>query len=211
MTKEQKIIRAKIGLPELARQLGNGRAQLLTCTGLDWTEKYPSLIEALSNLNVKTAYLDGELCGVDEAGLPSFAQTQAATDGEREVRLVYVGQHRDLLASACLAGLPAHGGQLRPIAADIGHVMGDDQMVLGIDGDLRIVADNASALPLVAIERASGSVRDTCLSGAASTWLPISLRDCICRRRPPIFFLRRIVFASAVSPSSRSARSKTAR
>jgi hypothetical protein len=35
---------------------------------------------------------------------------------------------------------------LRPIAADIGHVMGDDQMVLGIDGDLHIVADNASAL-----------------------------------------------------------------
>jgi ATP-dependent DNA ligase len=29
------------------------------------------------------AQLDGKLCGVDEAGLPSFAQTQAATDGER--------------------------------------------------------------------------------------------------------------------------------
>jgi ATP-dependent DNA ligase len=38
---------------------------------------------------VKTAYTDGELCGVDEAGLPSFAQTQAATDGERDVHLVY--------------------------------------------------------------------------------------------------------------------------
>jgi ATP-dependent DNA ligase len=38
---------------------------------------------------VKTAYLDGELCGVDDSGLPSFARTQAATDGEREVRLVY--------------------------------------------------------------------------------------------------------------------------
>jgi bifunctional non-homologous end joining protein LigD len=38
---------------------------------------------------VKTAYIDGELCGVDDAGLPSFAQTQAATDGEREVRLVF--------------------------------------------------------------------------------------------------------------------------
>src|SRR5580700_2117299 len=132
----------------MAARIDNGRVQLLTRTGLDWTSKYPSVIAALSNMNVKTAYVDGELCGVDEAGLPSFAQTQAATDGEREVRLVYVGQHRDLLASACLAGLPAHGGQLRPIAADIGHVMGDDQMLLGIDGDLRIVADNASALPL---------------------------------------------------------------
>ena len=44
---------------------------------------------ALANLNVKSAYIDGELCGVDEAGLPSFAQTQAATDGERGVHLVY--------------------------------------------------------------------------------------------------------------------------
>ena len=44
---------------------------------------------ALANLNVKTAYLDDELCGVDDAGLPSFAQTQAATDGERDVHLVY--------------------------------------------------------------------------------------------------------------------------
>jgi hypothetical protein len=32
---------------------------------------------------VKTTYIDGELCGVDDAGLPSFAHTQAATDGER--------------------------------------------------------------------------------------------------------------------------------
>ena len=38
---------------------------------------------------MKTADLDGELCGVDDAGLPNFAHTQAATDGEREVRLVY--------------------------------------------------------------------------------------------------------------------------
>jgi DNA ligase D-like protein (predicted ligase) len=35
------------------------------------------------------AYIDGELCGVEDTGLPSFANTQAATDGEREVRLVY--------------------------------------------------------------------------------------------------------------------------
>jgi ATP-dependent DNA ligase len=73
----------------MAARIDKGRAQLLTRTGLDWTDKYPSVIAALANLNAKTAYIDGELCGVDEAGLPSFAQTQAATDGEREVRLVY--------------------------------------------------------------------------------------------------------------------------
>ena len=73
----------------MAAGIDNGRVQLLTRTGLDWTEKYPSAIAALANLNVKTAYLDVELCGVDDAGLPTFAHTQAATDGERNMHLVY--------------------------------------------------------------------------------------------------------------------------
>ena len=66
----------------MAARIDNGRVQLLTRTGLDWTDKYPSAVAALANLNIKTAYFDGELCGVDEAGLPTFAHTQAATDGE---------------------------------------------------------------------------------------------------------------------------------
>jgi hypothetical protein len=41
--------------------------QLLTRTGLDWTGKYPAAVAALANVNVKTAYLDGEVCGVDDA------------------------------------------------------------------------------------------------------------------------------------------------
>ena len=73
----------------IAARIDNGRVQLLTRTGLDWAGKYPSAIAALANLNVKTAYIDGELCGVDETGLPTFAHTQAATDGERNVQLVY--------------------------------------------------------------------------------------------------------------------------
>jgi bifunctional non-homologous end joining protein LigD len=60
----------------MAARIGNGRAQLLTRTGLDWTAKYPSAAAALANLNVKTAYLDGELCGVDDEGLPSFAHNR---------------------------------------------------------------------------------------------------------------------------------------
>jgi hypothetical protein len=71
----------------MAARIDHGRIELLTRTGLNWSDKYPSVIAALANLDVKTAYLDGELCGVDEAGLPSFANTQAATDGERGVRL----------------------------------------------------------------------------------------------------------------------------
>jgi len=64
----------------MAARLDHGRAQVLTHTGLDWSDKYPSVIATLGNVKAKTAYLDGELCGVDDGGVPSFAHTQAATD-----------------------------------------------------------------------------------------------------------------------------------
>ena len=73
----------------MAARIDNGRAQLLTRTGLDWSDKYPSVIEALAKVRADSAYLDGELCGVGDDGFPSFSQTQAASDGERGVRLVY--------------------------------------------------------------------------------------------------------------------------
>ena len=40
-------------------------------------------------MRAKTAYLDCELCGVGDDGLPNFAETQAATDGARGVRPVF--------------------------------------------------------------------------------------------------------------------------
>src|SRR5271166_6640501 len=73
----------------MSARIEGGRAQLLTRTGLDWRGKYPSVIAVLANVRAKAAYLDGELCGVGEDGLPSFSQTQAASDGERGVRLIY--------------------------------------------------------------------------------------------------------------------------
>ena len=84
----------------------HGRAQLLTRTGLDWSDKYPSAIAALGGVKAKTAYLDGELCGVDDAGLPSFAHTQAASDGERDVRLVYYALDVLHLDGRDVSGLP---------------------------------------------------------------------------------------------------------
>ena len=73
----------------MAARIDNGRAQLLTRTGLDWSNKYLSVVAAFANVKAKTGYIDGELCGVDDTGLPSFALIQAATDGERGVRLAY--------------------------------------------------------------------------------------------------------------------------
>ena len=75
-------------------------------------------------------------------------QNAGALAGQHLVAVVIaaVGQHRDLLASGRVSRLAAHRGQLGPVAADIGDLVRDDQMVLGIDGDLHVVADDAGAL-----------------------------------------------------------------
>jgi DNA ligase D-like protein (predicted ligase) len=128
----------------MAARIDNGRVQLLTRTGLDWTAKYPSATAALASVNVKTAYLDGELCGVDNAGLPSFAQTQAATDCERGVYLVYYAF--DLLHiggwDVSSLTLLERKALLEPLVANKpglqfnGHEAGDGELILRHAGKL---------------------------------------------------------------------------
>src|SRR5271155_1932039 len=128
----------------MAARIDNGRVQLLTRTGLDWTNKYPSAIAALAHMRVKSAYIDGELCGVDEAGLPNFAQTQAATDGERGVHLVYYAF--DLLhvddRDVSTLQLIERKALLQPLVKDKlglqfnGHEAGDGELILKHAGQL---------------------------------------------------------------------------
>jgi DNA ligase D-like protein (predicted ligase) len=122
----------------MAARIDNGHVQLLTRTGLDWTAKYPGAIAALEAVNVKSAYLDGELCGVDEAGLPSFSQTQAATEGERGVQLVFYAFDILHLANWDVSHLPLteRKALLEPLVANKpgvqynGHDTGDGELIL---------------------------------------------------------------------------------
>src|SRR5499427_10743855 len=71
-------------------RLDNGKIQLLTRTGLDWSRRYRFTIEALRSLPVKTAYLDGELCALRPDGVPAFSRLQAAMDEGRTNDLVFI-------------------------------------------------------------------------------------------------------------------------
>jgi ATP-dependent DNA ligase len=128
----------------MAARIDNGRVQLLTRTGLDWSDKYPSAVAALASVNVKTTYLEGELCGVGEAGLPSFALTQAATDGERGAALVYYAfdlLHVDGQDTTRLT-LIERKALLEPLVAGKlglqfnGHETGDGELILKHAGKL---------------------------------------------------------------------------
>jgi DNA ligase D-like protein (predicted ligase) len=132
----------------MAARIDRKRAQLLTRTGLDWSDKYPSVIEALVKVRADGAYLDGELCGVGDDGLPSFSRTQAASDGGRGVRLVYYAfdlLHLEGQDTASLS-LIERKALLEPLIADTvgvqfnGHEPGDGEIIrkhacqLGFEG-----------------------------------------------------------------------------
>jgi len=118
--------------------------KLLTRTGLDWSDKYPSVVAALAKVGAKTAYLDGELCGMGDDGLPSFSQTQAASDGSRGVRLVYFAFDLLHLDGRDIANLPLieRKALLEPLVAAIpslqfnGHETGDGELIRRHAGQL---------------------------------------------------------------------------
>jgi DNA ligase D-like protein (predicted ligase) len=94
--------------------------RLLTRTGLDWTTKYPAIAEALAELPVKTAYLDGELCGVLPDGRTAFSIVQNAADTRSSGSLVIFLFDLLFLDSEDLRALPLieRKDRLRTLLAD---------------------------------------------------------------------------------------------
>jgi bifunctional non-homologous end joining protein LigD len=65
-----------------------GVVKIITRRGNDWTDKYPSIAKALARLPPKSAYLDGELCGVLPDGRTAFNLIQNALE-HGDASLVY--------------------------------------------------------------------------------------------------------------------------
>ncbi len=75
-------------------RLENGKVQLLTRSGLDWTHRMRSIATSLEALPAKTALLDGEVIVLDERGISSFAALQAAfQEGAKHALHYYVFDH----------------------------------------------------------------------------------------------------------------------
>jgi bifunctional non-homologous end joining protein LigD len=77
-----------------------GNPVLRTRTGLDWTERFPSIAKAAAAL--PDCLMDGEAVALDAKGHPSFAALQATLAGEQHAPIVYFvfdllhDGHRDL-------------------------------------------------------------------------------------------------------------------
>lgn len=82
------------------------RVQLLTRTGLDWTERMPDIAKAAARLDATSAILDGEAVALDEHGVSNFADLQAAFQEERQKYITYFAFDLLHLNGHNLRGLP---------------------------------------------------------------------------------------------------------
>ena len=74
----------------LQAHIEDGKVRLWTRRGLDWTQKFGGAVqEALRNLPVRTALIDGELVVENESGVAEFSLLQADLSEGRLDRFVY--------------------------------------------------------------------------------------------------------------------------
>ena len=74
----------------LQARIEDGRVTLWTRSGLDWTEKFGGAVpEALRDLPVRNALIDGELVVENESGASEFSLLQADLSEGRHDRFVY--------------------------------------------------------------------------------------------------------------------------
>jgi bifunctional non-homologous end joining protein LigD len=70
-------------------RIENGKAKLITRSGLDWTRKFPIIAKALEKTKIKSGWLDGEIAVPDENGLSSFSGLQRALSEGDDRRMVF--------------------------------------------------------------------------------------------------------------------------
>ncbi|MDG3442671.1 DNA ligase D [Nitrospirillum amazonense] len=129
-----------------------------TRSGLDWTDRFPTIVQALAALDLPPVLLDGEIVALDSRGLSSFNTLQRAMKDDQAALSYYVF---DLLAEAGrdwgarplvarkarLAALLGETGKTGPVFYT-DHVMGGGAALLatlceqGFEG---IIAKRASA------------------------------------------------------------------
>ncbi|MFL9864749.1 DNA ligase D [Paraburkholderia fungorum] len=168
-------------LARIDRKAKTRAVKLFTRGGNDWTAKFGKQVKALEQLDIDSAWLDGEAVVLDENGLPDFQALQNAFDANRPQDIVIFLFDVPFLNGYDLRGVPLE--QRRTILrAVIDEHTGDgpDGSVLRFSRDFAFSAGELlrSACDM-ALEGIIGKRRDSgYTSGRSSAWIKLK-----CRRR----------------------------
>jgi len=70
-------------------RVADGKVQLFTRNGHDWTHKLPHQAEAIAGLGLESAWLDGEMVVANDEGVPDFQALQNAFEAGRSANIIY--------------------------------------------------------------------------------------------------------------------------
>jgi bifunctional non-homologous end joining protein LigD len=87
-------------------RLDHGKVKLLTRKGLDWTNKFPSVAQAVAKLKAETALIDGEVVVEDDKGISRFSLLQQDLSAGRQSRMLLYAFDLMHLDGADLKALP---------------------------------------------------------------------------------------------------------
>jgi bifunctional non-homologous end joining protein LigD len=102
--------------------IGGGKAKVFTRSGLDWSERFPEIVDAAATLNVSSALIDGEICALDNEGRPDFSTLRTAIKDSGSTGLTCFAFDLLELDGENLTGLPNidRKARLRAIIPDSG-------------------------------------------------------------------------------------------
>jgi len=90
----------------LQARIAGSQVRLLTRNGLDWTDRFPAVAQALSKLKFRSALLDGEVVVEDDRGRSSFVDLVRALKTNRSDEMVYYAFDALHLDGIGIAALP---------------------------------------------------------------------------------------------------------
>lgn len=158
------------GYRMLAR-VDQSKVTLITRNGHDWTHKLPVLAKEIGQLGLESAWLDGEIVVMDDAGKPSFHGLQNALEAQRSADIQFFLFDVPYLQGFDLCGASLHDRRrlleslLSPGQAE--HL----QWSAGFDADPATILASACKLQLegVIAKRADAPY----VSGRSTTWLKL--------------------------------------
>ncbi|MGF6569329.1 bifunctional non-homologous end joining protein LigD [Paraburkholderia sp. GAS333] len=163
-------------LVRIDRVSKRGVTQIFTRAGNDWTAKFGKQVEAVDQLELDSAWLDGEAVVLDDNDVPSFQALQNTFDANRPQDIVIYLFDVPYLNGYDLRDVPLEQRRaiLRALLENI------DDSVLRFSNDFGFSADELlrSACDM-SLEGIIGKRRDSgYLSGRSSSWIKLK-----CRRR----------------------------
>jgi DNA ligase D len=154
----------------------DGKVQLITRSGIDWTRRYGDLPKEFAKLPVKQAIIDGEIVVLDEKGISRFSTLQDALSEGAGSKLHFYAFDLLYLDGYDLRGAGLTDRKLLLSQMLSGHVSGRSaiQMSDHVEGDGDALYERASELGLEGI--VSKRTNATYQSGRTSTWVKVKAK-----------------------------------